>query len=113
MLSALALTLAVVTTKPAAPPITIEHCTFVKSASYSRGVRIVYKNTSKATAKLIIFEVRLGSYKTAFVDEGTFTPGETIDHTMTSAPLTMWMGEYPSRCAVTHVHFADGTAWGM
>lgn len=111
MLAALAFHLAVVTVKAPAAPITVETCKFVKSASYNRGVRIVFKNTGKATAKLVIFEVVHGSYNTALVDEGNFTPGETIDHVMTSAPLTLWRGENPDRCVVTHVHFTNGTTW--
>ena len=111
MLPALALTLAVVTTRPATAPISIQSCRFIKSASYARGVRIAYKNNAKVAAKLVIFEVWMRGHHTVLLDEGTFTPGEAIDHTMTSAPLTLWMGENPTNCAVTHVHFADGTAW--
>lgn len=111
MFSALVLTLAVVTTKPAAPPISIASCRFLKSASFSRGVRIVYRNNAKVAAKMVIFEVWMRGHHTALVEEGTFAPGETVDHTMTSVPLTLWMGEYPTRCAVTHVHFADGATW--
>ena len=111
MLLPLALTLAIVTTTPQTPPIDILSCTFVKAASFSRGVRVVYKNVSKVPATLVIFEVQHRSYTTALVDEGRFDPGQTVDHTMTSAQLTLWMGEYPTRCSVTHVHFADGSVW--
>lgn len=111
MFSALALTLAVVTTKPATAPISIQSCRFIKSASFSRGVRIAFKNDAKVAAKLVIFEVWMQGHHAALIDEGSFAPGETVDHTMTSEPLTLWMGEHPTHCAVTHVHFADGSTW--
>lgn len=111
MIAALAYALAIVSTKPVAAPVTIEHCKFVQSASFSRGVRIVYKNTAKTAAKLVIFDIVQGSHTTEVIDEGTFASGETVDHVLTSAPLTLWMGETPNRCAVVHVHFVNGTSW--
>lgn len=112
MLAALAVTLAIVTSKLPNPPITVESCKFVKAASFSRGVKIAYKNTSTRTAKLVVFEIIHGSTMAAVIDEGTFTPGETVSHVLTSAPLTLWLGENPDRCAVVHVHFSDGSTWG-
>lgn len=111
MLPAVALTLAVAASKPARPPISIESCRFVKSASFSRGVRIAYKNDAKVAAKLVIFEVWMRGHHTALIDEGSFAPGATVDHMLTSEPMTLWMGEYPTQCAVTHVHFTDGSTW--
>ena len=111
MFAALALTLGIVSTKPGVPPIAIETCKFVKAASFSRGVRIAYKNTSQLPASLVIFRIVHGSTTTEVIDEGMFAPGQTVDHILTSVPLTLWVGESPSRCAVVHVHFANGTTW--
>ena len=112
LVSSLAFILAIVTTKPTTPPIAVESCVFVKSASYAKGVKIVFHNSAKVAAKLVIFDVSLRNYRTEVVDEGDFAPGQTVDHTFTSVPLTLWMGEKPTRCIVEHVHFADGTTWG-
>lgn len=111
MFAPLALTLGIVSTKPPAPPIAIQTCKFVKAASFSRGIRIAYKNVSGLPATLVIFRIVHGSSTTEVIDEGTFAPGQTVDHTMTSVPLTLWLGENPNRCAVVHVHFANGTTW--
>lgn len=111
MITALIFTLAVVTKQAPAAPIAIESCKFIKSASFSRGVQIVYKNTAKVAARMVVFSVSQRKDSTYVIDEGTFAPGRTIDHTMTSVPMTLWMGETPSSCAVVHVHFSDGTTW--
>lgn len=97
---------------PAAPPITIDTCRFVQSASFARGVQIRYRNTSGSPATMVIFEVTHGTFKAALVDEGTFAPNVTIDHVLTSAPLSLYHGPVPHHCTVTHVHFADGSTWG-
>lgn len=110
--AALTILLSLVTVKTSGAPITIQDCRFVQSASFTRGVRVVYKNTSKIPIKLVIFSVMQRSHETVVIDEGTFKPGEVVDHVLTSAPLTLWMGESTDRCAVVHVHFADGTTWG-
>jgi hypothetical protein len=111
MLAMLVLASTLVAAEPGAPPISVESCAFVKSASFSRGVQIVFTNNAKVAASLVIFDIVHGSFRAAVVDEGTFSPGVRIDHTLTSTPLALYTGPEPQHCVVEHVHFVDGTAW--
>jgi hypothetical protein len=96
-----------------ASPIVVEQCHYQQAAQFAKGLHIVFKNTARVAATSVTFDVGLHGNGTTAVDRGTFAPGVTIEHVLTSPQLAFFQGSDPHHCVVTHVRFADGTWWDI
>ena len=107
----LSLFAAAVVTALSAVPVSVSHCDFVQSGSFTRGLHVVYKNTSTKPIRTVVFEVRHGDHRSRIVDVGHFSPGTTIDHVLVPKALQLYHGLEPQGCSLTRVDFTDGSSW--
>jgi hypothetical protein len=102
----------------AAAPILIKSCTIVKPKPLSHmagGTHVVYVNLGKHTASMVTFAVGYRNAAQHFLrrvdDVGSFTPGVTIDHTLSLYNDVTYSGAQTSMCAAVRVKYQGGTIW--
>jgi len=102
----------------AAAPVLIKSCTVVKPKPMSHlanGTNIVYVILGSKTAASITFAVGYRNasshYLRRVTDVGTFSPGVTINHTLTLYNDVTYSGAQTSSCFPTEVKWAGGTVW--
>jgi hypothetical protein len=102
----------------AATPILIKSCVVVKPAPLShkpRGTQITYVILGSKTVSSVTFAVGYRNasqhYLRRVTDVGTFSPGATIDHTLSLYNDVTYAGAQTSMCVPTEVKYAGGTVW--
>jgi hypothetical protein len=102
----------------AAAPILIKSCTVVKPKPLSHmagGTNIVYVNLGNKTAASITFLVGYRNasqhYLRRVQDVGSFSPGATINHTLSLYNDVTYAGAQTTQCAPVQVKWAGGTVW--
>jgi hypothetical protein len=102
----------------AAAPVLIKSCTVVKPKPMSHmanGTNIVYVLLGHKTASSITFAVGYRNasmhYLRRVTDVGTFSPGATIDHTLSLYNDVTYAGSQTSSCVPVEVKWAGGTVW--
>ncbi len=102
----------------AAAPILIKSCTVVKPKPMSHmanGTNIVYVLLGHKTASSITFAVGYRNasmhYLRRVTDVGTFSPGATINHTLSLYNDVTYAGAQTSTCVPVEVKWAGGTVW--
>lgn len=102
----------------AAAPILIKSCTVVKPKPMSHmanGTNIVYVILGHKTAASITFAVGYRNasmhYLRRVTDVGTFSPGATINHTLSLYNDVTYAGSQTSACMPVEVKWAGGTVW--
>ena len=102
----------------AAAPVLIKSCTVVKPKPMSHmanGTNIVYVILGHKTASSITFVVGYRNasmhYLRRVTDVGTFSPGATINHTLSLYNDVTYAGSQTSSCMPVQVKWAGGTVW--
>jgi hypothetical protein len=102
----------------AAAPVLIKSCTIVKPKPMSHmanGTNIVYVILGHKTAASITFAVGYRNasmhYLRRVTDVGTFSPGATINHTLSLYNDVTYAGAQTSSCFPVEVKWAGGTVW--
>jgi hypothetical protein len=102
----------------AAAPVLIKSCTVVKPKPMSHlagGTNIVYVILGHKTAASVTFAVGYrnasGHYLRRTTDVGTFSPGATINHTLTLYNDTTYSGSQTTMCVPVEVKWAGGKVW--
>lgn len=102
----------------AATPILVKSCTVAKPRPLSnkpRGTQIVYVILGSKTVSSVTFAVGYRNasshYLRRVTDEGTFSPGATIDHLLSLYNDVTYSGSQTSLCVPTEVKYAGGTVW--
>lgn len=102
----------------AAAPILIKSCTVVKPKPMSHmanGTNIVYVILGHKTAASVTFAVGYRNasmhYLRRVTDVGTFSPGATINHTLSLYNDVTYAGAQTSTCVPVEVKWAGGTVW--
>lgn len=62
------------------------------------------------TVSLVAFNVHNGPHHIVVDDRGTFAPGSSIDHVLTTPTWELFHAQAHA-CTVAHVLFADGSSW--
>jgi hypothetical protein len=102
----------------AAAPVLIKSCTVVKPKPMSHmanGTNIVYVLYGHKTASAVTFAVGYRNasmhYLRRVTDVGTFSPGATINHTLSLYNDVTYAGSQTSTCIPVEVKWAGGTVW--
>ena len=102
----------------AAAPILVKSCTVAKPKPLSHmagGTTIVYVNLGKKTAASVTFLVGYRNasshYLRRVTDVGSFSPGATIDHTLSLYNDVTYSGAQTTQCVPVEVKWAGGTVW--
>lgn len=93
---------------PSASPIEVQSC---RVTSGRRTIlKVDFTNVKAPAADKVHFAVSYGEQHFELMDHGTFSKDAIIAHQF-SVPYDSSVGSTGATCAVTYVHFVDGSTW--